>query len=234
MRSLVLAVALVAAVGLAAGARGEPVLRYTWGDPDAVKTEQSFTGPGVYRQTVSITGLAGTVEELWVSLATGRCWGRPDAWAALCLFDGLDCVGRTGFFVWTPAVTGCAPIPGLTLEVYANGHVTDPRGSIFIHATIDPPLVADPGTRYAIATLSYDHSYSVEGEGDAAHCGSAEAPFCFGVDGAQFRLVTPGGFTNVVPDYEEHALAWQSTAGWCFDAVPARPSSWGRLKTMYR
>ncbi len=234
MRSLVLAVALVAATGLATGARSDPVLRYTWGDPDAIRTEQSFAGPGVYRQTLSVTGLSGTVAEFWVSLSTGPCWGRPDAWAALCGPDNLDCASRTGFFTWRPAVAGCAPIPGLELGIYFFGAVTNPRGGASIMGRIDPPLVADPETRYAIATFSFDHSYSVTGEGDAAHCGGAEAPFCFGVQDAGFWTTAPGGFAIVVPDYEEHALAWQSTAPSCFDAVPARASSWGRLKTMYR
>ncbi len=234
MRSSLFAVALVALATHTTGARSEPVLRYTWGDPDAVRTEQSFAGPGVYRQTVSVTGLSGSVEEFWVDLSTGRCWGRPDAWAALCGFDGLDCAGRTGFLTWTPAVAGCAVIPGLTLGVGASGRVTDPNGILFIHATIDPPLVADPGTRYAIATLSFDHSYSVSGGGDATHCGSADGPFCFGVQRAAFKVLTPDGYDWIIPDYEEHALSWQSTAGACFDAVPARGSSWGRLKTMYR
>lgn len=233
MRSLVLAVALVATAGLAAGARGAPVLRYTWGDPDAVRPEQWFTGPGVYQQTLSVTGLSGSVEEFSVGIVFGSCWVVPGIWPSLCR-DEHDCAGRTGFFTWTHAVAGSAPIPGLTLEIYPFGATTHPFGWVSIHGRIDPPLVAEPGTRYAIATISFDHSYSVTGEGDSVHCGGYETPFCFSLEGAEFQMSAPGGFVTVVPDYETYALGWQRTGATCPNAVPARSSSWGRLKTMYR
>ncbi len=236
MRPLLLPALLL----LAATAHGDPIIRYTWGDATADVVDQPWAGPATYAQTLSITGLGGTVSALDLTLVDGPV-GVP-AWQALCPASPVpaptpDCLGAPGFEV-DAAVTGAIPIPGTTVSALLATEPASltnpvPVSLIRIHVAIAPPLVADPATRYAIATLSFHHQDSVAG-GTGPGCRGADQPRCFALLSTSAIV---GGVYQVL-SHENDALSWQgSLIGMtqCLRlATPARGSTWGTLKTRYR
>lgn len=235
--------ALAASLPFAPGAFADPVVRFTWGPASAIQLRQNFAGPATYAQTLSVTGLSGTVSRLSTRITHGPydAFDAADAWRPLYPEGGAanapldDCLGAR-FYVVTGTAAGATTIPNATVSavVYSFDGVTNFKtySGVEIELTIDPPLVADPGTRYGFATIEYRHQNSATGAPDGS-CHHAERGFCFVQANAS---ATVGGF--VVPAVlETGILAWQQAADptTCLDAVtPARGSTWGAVKTLYR
>lgn len=236
--------AVLALSPLAAAAPAGPVMRFTWGPDTTVVLQQNFSGPGTYTQTLSVTGLSGTVSHLQTRISHGPYDGFDDAdvWRPLYPLwmppqspPLNDCLGAP-FYVVSPGVFGAETIPNATLtaELFAYQGVTNFKTYSFtvLDLHIDPPLVANPGLVYAFATIEYHHQNSVAG-GAGPGCHHADRPFCFVQEMAS---VTAGGFT-VPATIETGILSWQHApdAFYCLGAVtPARASSWGAIKTLYR
>ncbi len=225
---LLSAALLAGLAGLATNpAASAPSVRWVWGPPGALTANQDFAGPAVYTQTLSVTGVSGTVGWLHFGAFTGGgvSPGFPPAWWMLKAPTGLDCQGRPSLSA-SPFVTGTEPVPDLVATVQASAGLTDPiHGYVEVYAVIDPPFAFDPDKRYGIATLRFDHAASVAGAGDATHCGGADAPMCFLMLGGNAGTQE---LANDVP-----LLSWQGAEG-CVGVVPVRRSSWGEVKLIYR
>ncbi len=208
----------------------EPVLRYTWGDASGLVVNQSWSGPHTYTQTLSATGLTGQVSRvelrLWTNVVTPPAWWMTVNGVA----PASDCAGHPAFLA-SPDAAGAQTIPGATVS--AEGwyrYVTSIRPWMYVTVAIDPPLAADPGVRYGLATLTYDHTNSALGP--TGPCADADKPYCFVVIYAD--VLVDG--TWQTPTLEAGTLSWQNESGEtdCWMVVPARPTTWGRLKAIYR
>jgi hypothetical protein len=239
-RSIVL---LPLLLSVSATSHAAPALRYTWGDASAFVRNQDFNGPATYTQTLSVVGHEGETSSIEVLIMHGRLTCHPEgAWAGLCpepiYFEEpaprLDCLGGPGYSV-AAGVAGAAGIPGaqVTSQVMRFVGITRPDvagGIIRVQVAIDPPFVADPATRYGIATLEFHHQNSAAGE-SAVACGGAGTPSCF--------LIQSTYIDNAVPIFEDGLLSWQFSQGYSHDAclelaTRASTSTWGALKSMYR
>ena len=244
MRALLaLPLALIVAASTAAA---DPVLRCTWGPADGLILNQDFNGPQTYTQTLSVTGLSGSIREFRVAFFLGRYRPPGSAWEAILPPSGFpgqtvlaprpDCEGGPGFSA-TTTVAGATAISGATVIVSHNAThaVTSPYiyTTMGVTVTIDPPFVADPSVRYGIATLEYHHQNSVVGVSPDA-CDGAEEPMCWMIYDATASFSVGG---SVSLWQESPLLSWQNASGAtnCLSAVtPTRKSSWGSIKTLYR
>ena len=234
MVRLVSASCLLALLLGAASAGATSVLRYTWGDPSGVVLNQDWAGPQTYTQTLTVTGLTGQVTRihvtLWTNMVTPQAWYMTINGAA----PANDCLGHPAFFA-SPAVAGAQALPGATLSAVGWWFgITSPRPRIELDVTLDPPFTADPGTRYAIATLTFDHANSATGTAyPPTACGDADQPFCFVVN---YPWYGRADYTVVGMALEQDAISWQNAAGTtdCHVVVPVKPTSWGQLKSIYR
>jgi hypothetical protein len=233
-------IASLALLVVAASARATPTFRYTWGPATLSQPNQDWMGPGAYDQTLSVTGVSGTLSSIRVVIADGPA--NLGAWKQL--FPGSppvapprpDCNGGIGFDV-SQAVTGATAIPGATLDVRVGSDylsITDRRvrGTISVNLTVSPPLALDGTTRYAIGTLVHNLANAVPGFVSPT-CFGADEPFCFVCLGA--AAVIDGISTEMLQ--ESPVVSWQIGANSpnCFAlATAARASSWGSLKMRYR
>jgi hypothetical protein len=193
------------------------MVRWTWGSPESPTANQDFVGPGIYVQTISVTGLSGTYSQL--QFGADVLGEYPAAWSMLFVPPYQNCQGQPAFGA-VPVVAGTEVIPGATLDVMTLMPVCWPSTlSLQAAVTFNPPFTFDPSKRYGVATLSFDHSASVVGTADAAHCGGADAGMCFNL------------YCNV-GTVELPALTWQHGA--CVNPTATRTSTWGALKQTYR
>ena len=147
---------------------GSGTVRWTWGAADAPAANQNFAGPGTYTQTISVTGLSGTFSQL--DFGAEVLGEYPAAWSMLFVPPYFNCVGQPGLSFAAGAV-GTESIPGAAVSFMSQMPVCWPSTlQMVVTVTLDPPFTFDPAKRYGIATLSYDHSASVTGPGDATHC----------------------------------------------------------------
>ncbi len=225
---------------LAASAVGAtPVLRYTWGDPDSAIVNQDWTGPHTYTQTLSVTGLSGQVSSFNVVVWNSHM--TPPAWEMIFIpippaLQAVDCTGHPAFSV-SPDVAGAQTLPGAEVTFAANYSGVPPvtNGRMYLVVTASTPFEADPAVQYAIATLTFDHLNSLPGwdEYDTTHCWGADIRYCFLV----YRAVVwrPSGSSEAMA-LEHDALTWQDMTRTfdCRTALPAQPTTWGRLKAIYR
>ena len=146
------------------------------------------------------------------------------------LTPGLNCLQHPAF-TWTTTPAGCTSIPGLSLQVFISGMLTDPtRAMISVQGQFPVGFTPDPATRYGLADLIFDLKDAVVGDGGTTACGGAENPLCFVVQGAsldpsQQPLPVGNGY-----------LEWQDPTNLigCPGVTPARAATWGALKLLYR
>ena len=205
---------------VALSATGTATVRWTWGSAEVLTANQDFAGPGVYTQTVSVTGLSGTIGTL--ELAAEVRGDFPAAWSMLFGPPYANCLGHPALSV-VPLVAGTEVVPGASVAVRTDMTVCFPPSVILVATiTIDPPFAFDPARRYGLATLSFDHSASVTGAEDASHCGGAETGLCFVLGSAGAGAP------------ELAALTWQGGGEACVGFVPARATTWRAVKQIYR
>jgi hypothetical protein len=226
MRLLVCAVAACAAlVAHANSAAAAPVGRISWDDCTPIVVNKSWAGPGIYVHVISSTGLENGTQSVRYFVDTAAF---PDAW----IFPDQD------FPSW------CHPVPGLTAlgtscpaapvtssQYHYIPWLTQPRGSYIVQIGLDPAASYDPGQRYTLCKISFDHSHSVVGYSppSSGDCGDVERSVCF----ASGMLVDLGdGPHQIAMDSE--FVQWQAEPGAiCMGAVPARASTWGQIKSQY-
>jgi hypothetical protein len=97
-----------------------------------------------------------------------------------------------------------------------------------------------PGQRYFLAEFRFDHVQSVVGEGvPGVTCGGLETPLCFKLLTGPDNLLTTTKYFSLSQQREDYfessANAWVTVNGMAgCPAVPARPSTWGQIKSVYR
>jgi hypothetical protein len=218
---------LAALLLLATCARAAPSLRYSWDSCDPLVLNRDFTVPGHYAQTLSVTGLGQSLTSFNVHIVIAP--RGLSAWQ----FNSFGCQGASRLAASTVA-DGCLSIPGLELTVFLFLGVTEPKLSLLITGLAPAGFVPDPAARYTLVRLDFDHSATTTGLVDPpGQCGGGDVPVCFGIESADLNgHPTPGVDYTV----ENGFLTWNiaSTPGQCPFRVAARPSTWGRLKSIYR
>ena len=218
-----------------------PMTRFTWGPANGLIVNQDFAGPQTYTQTLSVIGLSGTVSKFTMQVLHAYP-GPGTAWHAISppLFTLVsapqpDCEGEPGFSIGS-TVAGATTIPNAvpTATLGCSEGVTNHAVTCYmtIEVTINPPFVADPAIRYGIVTLEYHHQNSVAGVSPDA-CDYADLPMCFA---QQNSSAVVNGVTTTLSN-EGGLLSWENDPMVvdCWRAItPARPSSWGSIKTLYR
>jgi hypothetical protein len=214
------AAVVVAALVMVSTTHGDPLLRYSWDQCDPVVTNKDFSGPMVYRQTLSAVDLPVGFVGFQIVLSFTDL---PPAWQ----FMEGGCAGPERLSA-SPLVPGCDAIPGLELQVFYAPIVTEPgpHVELVVIGSTKQPLTADPGRRYGLATLEFDHASS------GTTCGGATEPVCAHVryaDSYQTHSIVT--FVTV-----EDFVGWNdppNTLG-CPGATRGRAGTWGRVKAIYR
>ena len=216
-RTLALAVAALATVSTA---QADPTLRYSWDQCDPVVRNKDFSGPGVYRQTLTATDLPAGFSGFSIGIALT---GPFPAWQ----FFDFGCQGADRFTAY-PTVEGCGGIPGLVLTYWAlQPPVTHGNHFIVVQGYVDPPLPADMPGRTGLVTLEFDHARS------GTTCGGEGQPVCFVALHASYEL--PGYLIVPFPIVDDY-VSWQDAGNslGCPGATPASTRTWGHIKALYR
>jgi len=218
---------LAALLLLTTCARAVPSIRYSWDACDPVVLDHEFVGPGHYVQTLSVTGLVLPFTSFEAHIAIGP--GLLSAWA---FYNGA-CQGAGRMTVST-AAGGCQTIPGLLVTANVVPGLTDPTAHLYVTASVPAGFTPDPTARYTLLRIDFDHTATTTGSLDPpGHCGSGDLPYCFGIESMAINAHSLPGRDF---DVENGVLTWNlaSTPGQCPFRVAVRPSTWGRLKSIYR
>lgn len=229
MRRNLLAAARLVAVAIVlsnAAAEAAPTIRYNWDRCEPFVRNQDYAGPGVYAQTLSITGLpAGTT---WLLLSIDVLvapWYR--AWE---FYDG-GCAGAARLAV-VPRVAGCDSIPGLAVAIAQLTHPYDYGANrIEIECVLDTSFAPDPSRRYGVVTIAFDHELA------ETNCEGASAPLCFLFLPGSAVYLAAGTYDIVAPEndrltWNDHSL--EPDCSLRMTPLPVRQSTWGQVKVLYR
>jgi hypothetical protein len=213
------------------------------------------SGATTSRLYFSVTGLTGTVKGFDIRFSYGSQFAGdcgalhpPDAWR----FDDAGCEGLANLvqFKTTSTDPACPQLTGpVGLDLTKINY--DPligRERIIIARSWTTPITADPGIRYQIANVTFDHTYAVSGPGDPPQtCGGFEQPICFTFQGSQGahgdcdpygqnayldgngEQHSFGAFPSVIATFRSDASSVT-----CNGATPATPKTWGALRAQYR
>ncbi len=203
-------------------AAAELVALYNWDRCEPFVRNRDYEGPGLYTQTLSITGLPANIQLFVLSVEVNT--GYQTAWG----FFPRGCPGPSGL-VARPFVADCDTIPGL--DVLAGWSRGEDAGTdeLSFSFRFDPTFVPDPLRRYGLATITFDHGLA---ETDCFFVGES---LCFLFAGGV--CIAGDTFAQVFPEHDR--LTWNdpSEVPDCpprRQGLPAHPSSWGRVKTVYR
>lgn len=223
--SLALALLLLVAPATSGAASS---IRYGWDDCSNTVVNKDWSGPGVYSQVMTLTGMDEPFNGFSVVIVNTAGWSYGWGWCSLATWcpvetgDDHGCVSRRAEA--TAGVAGCDSIPGLTItRSDFTGGVTSPRGYILIEGSVPAPVRLDPGRRYGLFTAAYH----LDGPGTnppAPPCSDVLEPRCFHVVWHGFGLI------------ENEFVSWNDPANSsnCPFATPVRDMTWGRLKSHYR
>lgn len=93
----------------------------------------------------------------------------------------------------------------------------------------DPGTPLDPGLEYFAFALDIDHQKTA----GAGACAGCDQPACIVLNG--IHLYPPSGpRVDLTNPAESYMLQWQSTVPNCPFIVPARRTTWGAVKAIYR
>jgi hypothetical protein len=201
-------------------AAADPIVHYNWDRDEPFVRNKNYEGPGIYTQTLSITGLPPGSKSFALDVLVNS--SHNTSWD----FFPFGCAGPTRLGA-RPFVADCDTIPGL--EAHAQYlHLWDSGADeLYLLFSLDPAFVADPQRRYGLATITFDlQVYEA--------CIPPIEPLCF--------MIGPGVILTVdsfVIFYPEHdRLTWNDASDVpdCRARRPSavRPSSWGRVKALYR
>jgi hypothetical protein len=182
----------------------------------------------------------------------------PDAWR----FDTEGCQEVAPEIQITPPVGSCPAMWGTGSEpvsfrqvVYEPLDFVTPPGAmraVCAVSYVGSPQTPDPGQRYFLFLLRFDHTNSVTGPGTPGlTCGGYETPMCFALWSGVETLAAPCSYrrstqmhysdTNLVEhpiepgDHPYATFALDPAASMsCFESVSAQSRTWGAIKAQYR
>jgi len=239
MNSLrILVCVAVASVVLATAAwPANPQGMISWGSScPAQEKNVNFTGPGVYHMWVGIKNLTPADVNFGTDLRIEYGPPVPDAWR----FDDTVCQTGSGVTLNNdPNTPSCPSLVG-TLPLAITAFTYDPVGQtmeIRLAVVYDDYTPAS-GVTYTIWNLLFDHSGSIAGtDANDATCDHAEQPLCFAFhDPNDLSLASYLALTGGVHAYLTFANPSDQFASWNMGCqpVPAKTTTWGRIKGTYR
>jgi hypothetical protein len=206
----------------ATAAMAEPTFLLNWDRCEPFVRNRDFEGPGVYTQTLSITGLPPGTKSLSFDVDLNTWY--LTAWE---FFPG-GCAGPTRLAA-SPYVAGCDTIPGLEALVQCVRPWDSGTDNLVLLFLMDPAFVADSQRRYGLATITFDLGLS------QSECYPANDPLCFRV-GPGIAITVD----DLIIMFPEHDLLTWNDGSDVPDCRPRRQglavhsSSWGRVKAHYR
>jgi len=254
--------ALLAAVIVFPGLHGQAMaedtqatIRMSWNGCDPQRPDTLFSGPGQYKLVLSAADFTpgpmaddniGTDIELYIhaygicSLLGAQSISYPDAWRfdeSGCQSAGRFTASAEAFADDCPALIGANPVI-ITYYDYSSDY-----GAIIRVAVAYEGVSPFAGTRYTLWQLTFDHSHSVTGPTTpGVNCGGAELPV-YVVPHFAYLLTTretPASFSTTPGDANlQYYCPWYPpggppVVGWNDLRVPTLPTTWGRVKALYR
>ena len=217
--------------------------RLSWGSCDPWVENRDYSGPTVYQLVYTMSGVSaanvGTDSQVRIRHFNFPCCGgsfTPDAWR----FDDHGCqpasqlaLNNNAFSKSCPAMKGTNP---LSITQYA----IDVDGSAFLRLAITyDNFSPSASTRYTIWNILFDHSFSTVGPSDPNNtCGGVEQCEDFSFDFAGVLAVT--GQVLYLPDCDSDVYLGAPPGvvalwnGGCIFFDKTQPSTWGRVKGLYR
>jgi len=243
MRRWLFGLSGLAALAFAGASHATPgTLTLSWDNCSPVVVDKSTTTPGVYKIFVSEQGNDRLHRAYGVQLIYGNAGGTvPDAWR----FDSLGCAGAARITLDVdapgPVAASCPSFSQdgdtATLKSIDFSSVFDPypTGTLrVLMAAIYPAVKAEPGTRYFLGSVTFDLSAAVPGPGDGSSaCGGFEQAICFKLSSGNFIDVNNYDVELPFDRASTPLLVTFNGPGGC-SGVPARPTTWGAIKSQYR
>ena len=212
-----------------------PQARLSWGSCVAQVANATFPGGPTYTLVASAKNLTAADANVGFNLNLLIGPNAPDAWR----FDDPGCQTQSQVATNTnafdkaacPALKGASPL-GSTNFFFDTG-----TGRLLVNLsnTFDT-FTPVAGTTYTMYQVIFDHSASVVGAGNPpSTCGGAELGVCIALDPATSVLLAatgsavPFGFSPAAEGF----VTWNGGNG-CPGSVPTEPTTWGKVKGMYR
>jgi hypothetical protein len=176
---------------------------------------------GIELQLEGLTEAA--VIPAWWQLGAGQC--RPTAIATSADFSGSPSVGCID--MWAGQASG-----GLAIYDWGPLWGGNNRAHILVVYAVpaDTPIPLDPDVEYYSAQVRISYIKTV-GSGLCAGC---EVPMIWGLYSMKSAELTQYEMLYEVLPEGNQCLRWQHSILPCHEPVPARNSTWGQVKSLYR
>lgn len=242
VRRIALASALLAASLLlpTTNTWADGVVRLDWSTCSGLSPVDQAVLPGwSVRLTATVIGQSAGHQayELWFQVAPQAGAPAPDAWR----FDPGGCQGSDLIsfdYMIAAAIKTCPSFPGglqaVQIKDFAFDAMTGRSRIVFANA-YPPGLAAPiPQVRYLLLSVGFDHWFSTTGPTvPGVSCGGLETPLCFVLTKANW-LTLDGVETPWAVDRGYLTANDPQGASACPGVTPARPATWGGLKSQYR
>jgi hypothetical protein len=223
---------------LADPAEAAGTVRIDWDScPNASPVNKTIVPGQVVSLFVSVTGQSATHTGyrtvIDVVPATGAPF--PDAWR----FDENACQGsdfiRIGHRL-TVVNALCLNFQGSASSTQQKSFVYDAQAGRahieLVNTYTHTPLSADPGQRYFLMQVLFDHTFSVNGPGDfPATCGGLDRETCFSIASAGYYDT---GDVETPWTVERGVISANDPGGACAGVTPAHATTWGAIRGRYR
>lgn len=211
-----------------------PVVRINW-DSCSGPVNKQVLNPNIYTLSVSVTGhgQAHSAHDFFLTIV-GTPF--PDAWRfddAGCQYPGdpkFACSFKTSLSDFDCySFMGPGPVFFLPVVRYNFDPMTG-KASV-ICAAAYAPVTGTAFTRYLLGRLTFDHSIS-SSETTVETCGGIATPMCITMTQADWVDGNNQEFPFVIE--QARLTANDATGGVCDAATPARATTWGSIRQLYR
>jgi hypothetical protein len=201
-------------------------VRLSWGTCSPQVNEQGWHGPDVYTLVISARGAPGTNlghdTQITISPRVSDAWRFDDAG---CQMDRLKLMNE-GLGPDCPAMLGQNPLAITDYQIYPDG------SAVMRLAVTYDELVTDPNQRYVLWKVGFDHGHSIPGaDNDPATCDGADVPLTFAAT-SQILLDSWQHEMPPIPEPFDLPVRWTGLNG--PSRTPTQPTTWGRVKGLYR
>jgi len=159
----------------------------------------------------------------------------PDAWR----FDDNGCQGsdfiRIAHRLTVFNVT-CLNFEGTAASTQQKSFIYDAQAGRahieLVNTYTQTPLSADPGQRYFLMQVRFDHSFSANGPNDfSGYCRGLDRETCFSIASAGYYDT---GGVEVPWMVERGVISANDPGGACAGVTPAHATTWGAIRGQYR